>query len=268
MKARILWNTRTKTRCDLRLMEYAPGSRQPPHAHARDSITIVLRGDLIEGSDRGEERACALSVVAKPSGVEHENLFGPRGARTLQIELPSERRHWTPQMPRASASWEHAGPACRALLRLLVRLDFDAREASCRAEALVHQTLAGLSFASSSQADPPRWLMELRVALEREATTSMAGLAHRVGMHPVYVARRFRAQFGVSPTAFRARLRAQRAARALLEADDSLGSVALDAGYFDQPHMNRQIRTITGLTPRTLRAVSGLSNGPETRGAA
>src|SRR4029453_2350611 len=124
MKARILWNASTQSGCTLRLIAYAPGTRQLPHAHERDSVTLVLCGDLVEGSERGEERAAALSVVAKPAGVEHENFFGPAGARTLQIELPRGRRGLAgTAMPDAYPRWEHAGPACRALLRLLSLVD-------------------------------------------------------------------------------------------------------------------------------------------------
>jgi AraC family transcriptional regulator len=266
MKARILWDARTRSGWALRLVAYAPGTRQLPHAHDRDSVTLVLCGDLVEGSERGEERAAALSVVAKPAGVEHENLFGPAGARTLQIELPRSRRRFAgTTIPGAHPRWEHAGPACRALLRLLSRVDLAAPGAADVAtEELVRGALAGLAPTSARDAPPPPWLVEARSSIERESTP-LATLARRAGVHPVYLARRFRAQFGVSPAAYRARLRVQRAAR-LLEAGGPLATVALDAGYYDQPHMNRQVRATTGLTPRALRRISIQVSAPAARG--
>jgi AraC-like DNA-binding protein len=255
MNARILWHARTPDGA-LRLIEYAPGTRQPAHAHDRASVTLVLCGDLVEGSEQGREHAAPLSVVAKPAGVEHENVFGPGGAHTLQIELPRNRRLGAASMSRASTHWEHAGPACRSLLRLLAVLDPSTLQTGrCGHDALVHRTLAGLTFASASEAAPPAWLIALRLALAHESTP-IAALARRFGVHRVYLARRFRAQLGVSPAAYRARLRVQQAARAMLEANVPLATVALDAGYYDQPHMNRRIRAATGLSPRALRKLS------------
>ena len=256
MTTRILWHAHTRSECELRLVAYAPDARQAAHTHGRDSVTLVLRGDLVEGSEQGQEHAAALSVVAKPAGVEHENVFGPDGAHTLQIELPRDRRLPPTAMARAAVRWEHAGPTCRALLRLLTLLDRSALRVSGGAlDQLVHRTIEGLRFVPASDAPSPPWLVEVRAALEREPT-SIAALARRFAVHPVYLARRFRAHFGVSPAAHRARLRVQRAAGALLDADGPLAAVALDAGYYDQPHMNRHIRAATGLTPRALRRVS------------
>ena len=268
MQARNLWNVRTRSGCALRLVAYSPGARQLPHAHDCDSVTLVLSGDLVEGSERGEERAAALSVVAKQAGVEHENLFGPAGARTLQIELPRGRRGLVATaMPDGSPRWEHAGPACRALLRLLSQMDPAApRAADLAIEELVRGALAGLAPTSAPEAPAPPWLVEARISIERESTP-LATLARRAGVHRVYLARRFRAQFGVSPAAYRARLRVQRAAGALLEAGGPLATVALDAGYYDQPHMNRQVRATTGLTPRALRRISARFGAPALRGA-
>ena len=269
MQSRILWNVRTQSGCTLRLMAYSPGLRQLVHAHDRDSVTLVVSGDLVEGSERGEERAAALSVVAKHAGVEHENLFGPAGARTLQIELPRGRRGLAaPAMPDGYPRWEHAGPACRALLRLLSLIDPAAPRAANLAitEELVRGALAGLALTSVHEAPAPPWLVEARISIERESTP-LATLAHRAGVHRVYLARRFRAQFGVSPAAYRARLRVQRAAGALLAAAGPLATVALDAGYYDQPHMNRQVRATTGLTPRALRRISTQLGAPALRGA-
>ena len=268
MQSRILWNARTQSGCALRLLAYPPGTRQPRHAHDRDSVTLVLSGGLVEGSERGEERAAALSVVAKHAGVEHEDLFGPSGARTFQIELPRGRRSFAATaMPDGYPRWEHAGPACRALLRLLSLVDPVApRAADLATEELVRGALAGLALTSAREAPAPSWLVEARISIERESTP-LATLARRAGVHRVYLARRFRAQFGVSPAAYRARLRAQRAAGALLEAGGPLATVALDAGYYDQPHMNRQVRATTGLTPRALRRISIQFHAPAFRGA-
>jgi AraC family transcriptional regulator len=257
MTGRILWHAHTRSACALRLIEYAPGTLLRAHAHDRDSVTLVVRGDLVEGSERGEEHAAELSVVAKPAGLEHDNRFGSAGARTLQIELPRDQRVTTGAIPRAATRWDHAGPACRALLRLLATLDRTlVPTAGSALDQHVHRALAGLRFVSTSDAAPSSWLLELRLALEHESTP-IAALARRFGVHPVYLARRFRAQFGISPAAFRRRRRVQRTARALLAANDPLADIALDAGYYDQPHMNRQVHAATGLTPRALRSVSG-----------
>src|SRR5262249_1439700 len=157
---------------------------------------------------------------------------------TLQIELPCNRRLGATPVSRTSARWEHAGPACRPLLRLLALLDrATPQTAGWALDELVDTTLARLTFASASGAAPTPWPIELPLALE-DGATRVAALARRFGVHRVHLARRFRAQFGVSPAAYRARLRVQRAARAMLEADDPLATVALEAGYYDQPHMN------------------------------
>jgi AraC family transcriptional regulator len=266
MKARILWKVRTQSGYALRLIAYAPGTRQLPHAHDRDSVTLVLCGDLVEGSERGEERGAALSVVAKPAGVEHEDSFGPAGAHTLQIEIPRGRRGFAAStMSDAYPRWEHAGPACRTLLRLLSLVDLVApRAADLATDELVCRALSGLALTSARDAPAPPWLVEVRVSIERESTP-LATLARRAGVHPVYLARRFRAQFGVSPAAYRARLRVQRAV-VLLGAGGPLATVALDAGYYDQPHMNRQVRATTGLTPRALRRISNQIVAPALRG--
>lgn len=91
----------------------------------------------------------------------------------------------------------------------------------------------------------------------------MADLARRAGVHPVYLARRFRECFGTSPRAHRARMRLARAAQGIAVARAPLADVALDAGYCDQPHMSHEVRLATGLTPRALRRlVSGCDSSP------
>jgi len=234
----ILRNLRTSGGTHVRLVAYAPGTRQPRHAHTRDSITLVLRGSLREDSDSGRQKAGALSLVAKPAAFEHENAFGPDGAVTLQAILPRDAGL------EGRASWAHDGPACRDMLRLLASLD----RGESNVDALVRDAVRALSSVDGGAA----WLDEARSALEREATP-IALLARRIGVHPVHLARRFRARFGVSPAEYRTRMRARRAARALLDSEAALADIALEAGFCDQPHMNRGVRSFAGMTPRALR---------------
>ena len=63
----------------------------------------------------------------------------------------------------------------------------------------------------------------------------------------------FRDAFGVSPKVYARLLRLQRTLALLDEARPrSLAALALDAGYYDQPHMNAELRALTGLSPRAL----------------
>src|SRR5437868_11699355 len=89
MDPRVVIEARTRCGCDVRLVAYGAGQRMAPHAHSRASITLVLRGELLERSGSCEQRGAAMSVVAKPARVVHEDTFGPSGAVTLQAVLPA-----------------------------------------------------------------------------------------------------------------------------------------------------------------------------------
>jgi transcriptional regulator GlxA family with amidase domain len=50
-----------------------------------------------------------------------------------------------------------------------------------------------------------------------------------------------------------ARFRIERAARLLRETDESYASIAADAGFCDQSHMNRTFRRLLGRAPSAVR---------------
>jgi len=60
----------------------------------------------------------------------------------------------------------------------------------------------------------------------------------------------FRQQVGVTPKRYARIVRFDRALALLSRPGASLTRVALDAGYYDQPHMNAEFRELAGLTPR------------------
>ena len=82
----------------------------------------------------------------------------------------------------------------------------------------------------------------------------LEAMADEVGLHPIYVARCFRAAYGVSCGEYLARVRAEYAGRLLAATALPLTDVAIDAGFFDQSHFTNSFRRVTGLTPGAYRA--------------
>lgn len=84
------------------------------------------------------------------------------------------------------------------------------------------------------------------------ALDSVAGL---LGVSRRQVERDFVQWLGVSPMHFIRLVRFQRAARSIANGS-ALVDAAVDAGYADQPHFNRSVRGLTGMTPRGLRTAA------------
>jgi AraC-like DNA-binding protein len=77
----------------------------------------------------------------------------------------------------------------------------------------------------------------------------IAELRERTGLSKTSLAASFREQIGVAPKVY-ARLVRFRHATELLQRDArNLVDVALEAGFYDQPHMNAEFRELGGLTP-------------------
>jgi AraC family transcriptional regulator len=103
---------------------------------------------------------------------------------------------------------------------------------------------------------PPPWLRRVRERLEAElfADVPAAELARAEGVHPVSLARAFRAHFGTSPGAFvRGRRIAWAAAALTREPARPITDVALAAGFYDHSHFARVFRAQMGRSPSAYR---------------
>jgi len=83
----------------------------------------------------------------------------------------------------------------------------------------------------------------------------VAELATEIGCSRRHLAARFRDEIGLAPKLAARVLRFEAAVGALRAADPPpLGVVALRCGYYDQAHLNRDVREFAGLAPRALMA--------------
>lgn len=255
----------------LREVTYPPSLRQERHAHSVASLTLVLAGSIRERAGSREELGSALSVVVKPSGVIHADEVGIRGARTLQIVFDETV---VPSLTAEDAGlgcwrWLHAAPAVQGMLNLL-RL---VRQPSGPPESLlddgIAETIAMLRPEPRAGGEPPRWLRIVQEALDDRLLLNppVRELAALAGTHPVSLSRAFRRHYGCTITAYRQRERLRRAASAIDGAPHDISRIAHQSGFTDHPHLCREFREATGMTPTAFRALarqgSPMASSPE-----
>jgi AraC-like DNA-binding protein len=112
------------------------------------------------------------------------------------------------------------------------------------------------SVAISRTPQPADWPDELAAALMRNPSLKLSLWGETNGIPPWAVSRGFGLVFGLSPEAFRARIRARRALKSIQNTQASLASIAADLGFADQSHMTRSVKQLTGIAPQAWRSAA------------
>ncbi len=100
----------------------------------------------------------------------------------------------------------------------------------------------------------PDWLVSAAAdQLRRRPATCIARLSSSLGVSERQLLRRFEAAVGYPPSVFRRVVRLQRLAHLprVSSRSASLARVALETGYADQAHMNRDVRQLADSPPKS-----------------
>ena len=239
--------------CTLSLARYAPGMRMPFHAHDTMDIGFVLSGSLEEEVGRDRRLAFSGSVVIKPAGTVHRNVFGREGAlmlglRFCDMELDESTK-------RSLRKWNWLSSI------VVARFAFNVSQSVQRGSpaANISQDVADLLAAivneiTHDRANIPKWLNDLRRRIETD-DSPIAAIAQELSLHQIYIARKFRAAFGCSPREYRSRARMMRALQLLSDREMTLSAAGQRGGFADHAHLSRQAKQLLGLSPSALRSL-------------
>lgn len=231
---------------------YPAGMRLAEHIHEHASITVVAGGGLVELGPRGRSpAACRRGVlVARPAAQPHANDIGGDGVINLEIEIaPSLLADHHARIVRAATVARPAVALLGARLRCELRAGEEAR--SLLIEAVALELIALALEPDRRQRIPPGLARAYeRIREQFREKPSMAALAREAGLHPVSFARDFRARYGISPGELMRQLRIEWAADQLLRRpQQSIATVAAEAGFYDQSHFARAFSSTMGRTP-------------------
>jgi AraC-like DNA-binding protein len=207
------------------------------HRHQHAYVALVLSGGYLESGPDGAWQCAAGELVVHPPYHLHANCMGNSGARVLNLELPL---HIQTKLDRSSYG-VYAVPDPGRLERLSRR-----------------DPLAALAEVEDVKQRKPRdisslWLDALAEAFLQTPERRVASLARDSRYSAEHLSRAFRKRFGIAPVVLRREQRLRRALRLLGDSQLNLCDVAAECGYADQPHMSRELKQMTGLTPQRLR---------------
>ena len=241
---------------------YGPSQRIASHTHDYASATIVLRGSLTERVASKRYELNLDRCLFRPAEVIHENAYGLRGAECLIIAaepswVASDRVAKRVFGGIAIAPGGVALMAARRIRREL-RVGDDAAVVAIEGLALELVAAAARQINRARPRIIPRWLEVVRERLhdDRATPVRLHALARDAGVHPVYLARAFRQQFGCSPGEYLRQRRIDRACAELAETDRSIAAIALDAGFASPSHFATAFRAAMGVSPRDYRAAA------------
>jgi AraC family transcriptional regulator len=124
-------------------------------------------------------------------------------------------------------------------------------------EGILLESAAVLARGSSNQprSGLPRWLIRAREILHSRFSESLSvrGIAYEVDIHPVHLARSFRRHYERTIGEYLQELRVRHACKQLLTSDRPISQIALASGFYDQSHLSRIVRRLTGQSPAVMR---------------
>lgn len=247
------------------------GEDVPPHDHEFVEIALVLAGRATHQTRTGPAPLHAGHVLVLRPGVWH----GYRNVADLQLfnccfgaELLDRELAWTlddpgvgpllwgPRQQGGSIHLTLPPALVRKAARELGRIAHDPGWAAPIGRLLLFLgTLSGgIRSAIRPAAIPPRVAQVVR-ALDADPARPwrIDDLAVIADASPAYLTRCFTRAMGLSPIAYLARCRAERAAAQLIQTDKPIAEIAVEVGWSDPVYFARRFHQHHGLAPREYR---------------
>jgi AraC family transcriptional regulator len=228
------------------------------HYHETPHLTFILRGDVIEGTEK-EVLHCSAGELLFHGGFEpHYNRESEGNATCLHIDFAQGYLdEFAPRRNRLQGIFGIRNPGIKFSCYKLFS------EATI-SDDLSEPSIQGLSleilwqlFAAEEMASIPRpsWVGRLEEILRCRYSEKLPleQLARELNIHPVHLSRSFSRYFQCTLGEYVRKLRVERSLAFISRRSLSLTEVAVTCGFADQSHYIRSFKEIMGVTPSTYR---------------
>ena len=243
---------------------FPPGAVLPSHVHERAVVAVCIEGRIESRLGDRVLDGSSGALWTEPAGDAHSNVTSSMGARVVALLPDPERADLLdPVRDILESPANLQAPATSvAAVRLHgdIRSDDACSGISLQAHALGLLAEAGRAFDHASRGDQaPSWLarVEEMVRDRFRERLPIERVAEEAGVHPMHLTRVFRKHLGMTVPALQRKLRLDWAEVQLRTTNETIGRIALRAGFSDQSHFTRVFRRYRGCTPGAVRREGG-----------
>ena len=226
------------------------------HTHRDAHFVLVVSGTYLSSARGAPERARPPALIFNPPGTTHRDRFAGGVGTFVTVSVPGTSFLDIRTTGRSAA--EAVCLRARSALSAAFRLARELREAR---DPMVMESSVWELFALVAEAGPPvshpsAWVLRAYEAIMDRSAQPRLGvrdIAAEFNVHPVHLARAFRATWGCSPGELIRWRRVDRAAELLRSMELPAAHIAAETGFVDQSHMTRAFRAVYGTTPAAYR---------------
>ena len=238
---------------------YPPGARIKRHVHRHSYFSILLHGAYHETYGASVRECEPATALLHPAGESHEDRFSEQGGRIFRFEIADTGSDLSLARQISNPAELRNGRVRCLAARLCGECRKSDHFSSFAAESLAWEIVseATRSGTMRQESGDPRWLTQAIELLHESLPSNLTieRLARTVDVHPVHLARVFRQRYGLSIGEYARNWRLEVASRALATSARSIAEVAAVAGFADQSHLSRTLKTESGITPKEFRAI-------------
>lgn len=231
----------------------APEHEVHLHTHEDAHFVLVLSGVYMSAARGAPAHARAPALVYNPPGTTHRDRFHGGQGRFMAISIDPARLAGVDALRAIPSGASYLQqPSCLRTAFALARRMQGMPDAPLL-EAGVWELLGHTDGKPARAArQPPSWLHRAYEAVMDDAGNaglSIGAVAASAGVHPVHLARVFRATLGCSPGELLRWRRLDHACALLRRPGAGMADVAAAAGFVDQSHLTHAFRQRFGMPP-------------------
>lgn len=222
------------------------------HSHAKPYLCLLASGVYNEKSNTSNI-ITAGDVIYRTANYEHANHFSNEDSICLNIEIDNEASFMIQndiKLPLAESKQKSSLETYKVLFAVKNGLSNDLLNIYCYESMLSH--VDGMMVKGDRN-----WIKQVKEYINDNPLSpiSLQKLSHLFGLHPNYIVRKFKEVTGIKLSDYLTKIRLEYSISNLILTEDSLTNVALNSGFYDQSHFNRNFKKYIETTPMVFRKV-------------
>ena len=222
------------------------------HSHANPYLCLLVSGDYNEKSNI-ESDISSGEVLYRRAGYEHSNSFYKNDSLCLNIEI-NNQEHLMNQnnflLPSSESKQKATIEIYKVLYALKTKSTNDLLDIYCYESMLTHINI-------SEKKGNLIWVKQIKERINDDPTAplSLEKLSLDFGLHPNYIIRKFKEVTGYKLSEYLTKIRLENSIKNLILTESNITEIALDTGFYDQSHFNRNFKKHIATTPLHFRKV-------------